>query len=160
MCFVQRGQLEGNPNSVFAATLPHCMTLQKVGSTVLPCPTVLTPCRLGIRQSTHPTLDVPRILPMLIDAVKQQGGFQTEGIFRSVATGLALLLPCSADHPLLCRVSAAKTAVDELQAQLEKGNYDVKFSSPHEPSNLLKQWCVGKLVFFLRCSLNVRACWC
>lgn len=72
-----------------------------------------------IQKENYPTLDYPAILKVLIQSIKAQGGFQAEGIFR---------------------LSVSKTELDELQAQFEQGNYEIKASSPHAPAALLKAW--------------------
>mmetsp|Transcript_13942 Transcript_13942/g.21074 ORF Transcript_13942/g.21074 Transcript_13942/m.21074 type:complete len:656 (-) Transcript_13942:126-2093(-) len=64
-------------------------------------------------------LDVPIILVNLINAVKMLGGYTVEGIFR---------------------LSATKDDLIRLRAQFDRGNYEVKETSPHVPAGLLKQW--------------------
>jgi len=96
---IKAGRLEGsNPHSVFRTNLDHVMTIQR---------------------EKYPSLDYPAIMKVLIESIKAQGGYQTEGIFR---------------------ISPAKTDLDELQAQFEGGNYEVKSSTPHIPAGLLKSW--------------------
>ncbi len=58
---VRAGRLQGQPNSIFKATLERCMALQ---------------------EESYPALTMPRIVPFLIAKVKERGGYLTEGIFR------------------------------------------------------------------------------
>ncbi|GAB5360727.1 hypothetical protein AAMO2058_000652200 [Amorphochlora amoebiformis] len=94
---IKAGRFEGNPNSYFYATLEHCMTMQE-GKT---------------------TAQVPIIVPNLINAIRELGGYTQEGIFR---------------------LSAKKEDLLRLRAQFDSGNLEVKETSPHVPAGLLKQW--------------------
>ncbi len=95
---IEAGRLEANPNSVFRTSLAHCMQLQA---------------------SAAPTLKIPRIVPTLIEAVRDLNGYQTEGIFR---------------------ISAGKQEVEILREAFDRGNYGIKPASPHAAAALLKEW--------------------
>lgn len=64
-------------------------------------------------------LKVPVVLTHLIAAIRQLGGYSTEGIFR---------------------LSASQEALTRLRKQFDQGDYTVKVDSPHIPAGLLKQW--------------------
>mmetsp|Transcript_7883 Transcript_7883/g.14637 ORF Transcript_7883/g.14637 Transcript_7883/m.14637 type:complete len:647 (+) Transcript_7883:106-2046(+) len=70
-------------------------------------------------QKDKSELDVPIILVNLIDAIKKLGGHTIEGIFR---------------------LSAKKDDLRKLREQFDRGEYEVKESSPHVPAGILKQW--------------------
>mmetsp|Transcript_4607 Transcript_4607/g.8985 ORF Transcript_4607/g.8985 Transcript_4607/m.8985 type:complete len:649 (-) Transcript_4607:439-2385(-) len=64
-------------------------------------------------------LDVPIIVVNLIKAIQDLGGMTVEGIFR---------------------LSAKKEDLVRLRAQFDKGDVEVRETSPHVPAGLLKQW--------------------
>lgn len=63
--------------------------------------------------------DIPLIFTLLRDAIIEQGGLRTEGIFRK-----------SAPHELL----------EETMGLLEDGDMEVIFKDPHTPAVALKRW--------------------
>jgi len=69
--------------------------------------------------SEPPNTKIPRVMNVLLEAIKTKNGFQTEGIFR---------------------VSAQKSLVDNLQEQLEKGNMTISGNDPHVPACCLKMF--------------------
>lgn len=96
---IEAGRLEGNPNSVFRSTLQHCMNL-------LP------------ENSKH--LDVPLILPTLINRIRELNGFTELGIFR---------------------ISVSKEELDATRQQIDAGNYNVcNVHNAHVCAALLKDW--------------------
>jgi hypothetical protein len=62
---IESGRLEGSPNSIFRATLEHCMELQRAST-----------------DAAASRMDIPRILPTLITRIRELGGYTELGIFR------------------------------------------------------------------------------
>jgi len=100
---IEQGRLEGNPNSIFRSTLQHCMELQKSDAH----------CQAA-------KLDVPRIVPALVNRIRELGGVTELGIFR---------------------ISVSKEDLDSLRRQLDEGNYNLNnVRNPHCCAALLKEW--------------------
>lgn len=74
---------------------------------------------MKLQEKKYPSEDLPVILTTLTKSVRDLGGLDAEGIFR---------------------ISGNKADIDNLQKQIDSGNYDVKCTSPHVPSGLLKLW--------------------
>lgn len=91
-------ELKQQADTIFGATLPEVMEMQR---------------------AQFPDAKVPMVVTVLTRAVVDRGGPDEVGIFR---------------------ISANKTELDALQAQFEKGNYEVSTQSPHVPAGLLKKW--------------------
>jgi hypothetical protein len=62
---------------------------------------------------------VPKILRTLISGLVEKDGLTEEGIFR---------------------ISVDKNEMDMHKAELDKGNFDISYDSPHVPACLLKLW--------------------
>jgi hypothetical protein len=77
---------------------------------------------IKVEREIDPQLKVPKIFTVLLNAVKDLGGFKTEGIFR---------------------ISAAKQNVDALRMQIIEGDYTINTKDAHIPANLLKEWMRG-----------------
>eukprot|EP00461_Guttulinopsis_vulgaris_P000073 UN00073 len=97
---IRQMKLDVNPNSVFRVSLQQCMNIQK---------------------KDYPNLQVPRIVNVLITAVKQLKGVEHEGIFR---------------------ISHQQDELKALRKQFESGNYEIPpyINSPHAPAALFKEW--------------------
>lgn len=63
--------------------------------------------------------EVPAIMNVLCNAVRQNNGFDQTGIFR---------------------ISCTTSARESLRDQFEKGDYVVQSNDPHVPAGLLKEW--------------------
>jgi len=74
---------------------------------------------ISLQAAEGVTLNVPEMLPILLNAIKKTGGYQTKGIFR---------------------VAADTVQVKNLVAQFSQGNYEVKATEPHVPADALKVW--------------------
>jgi hypothetical protein len=76
---------------------------------------------MELQKSTSPSAEVPVIVDVLIAAVKESGGFSTQGIFR---------------------ISATTEQLTQLRLQMDECNYVIDAAAgPHPPAALLKQWC-------------------
>ena len=97
---IEAGRLEGNPNSIFRTSLEHCMELQKNANT---------------------NSDVPRIVPTLIQRIRELNGCTETGIFR---------------------LSVGKEDLDQLRKQIDVDqNYNLaNVANPHICAALLKDW--------------------
>ncbi|KAI8061754.1 hypothetical protein BC940DRAFT_370513 [Gongronella butleri] len=96
---IQRAKVAPFSPSVFGESLPFIMSMQK---------------------EKDDTLQIPRIVPFLAEAVLEMRGDQSEGIFR---------VPGDADE------------VTDLRVRIENGQYDTTgLTDPNVPASLLKYW--------------------
>jgi len=74
---------------------------------------------LSLQKAEGMDLEVPEMLPIIFNAIKKKGGFQTKGIFR---------------------IAADTVQVKNLISQFSRGDYEVKTDDPNVPADVLKVW--------------------